>query len=111
MTATTGLVDEYSFATEAMAATAASAALRRVSSLARFSPTRNTAEAIATLTEMGGRIESALIASDRALAGGKRVEAVSRLDEAMALMDDMARLALAEPEITVSDRMRQGSLG
>ena len=111
MTATTGLMDEYSFAAEGMAATAASAALRRVSSLARFSPTRNAVEAIATLTEMGGRIEAALAAGDRALATGKRGEAVSRLDEALTLMDDMARLALAEPGIAVPDRMRQGSLG
>lgn len=108
MTATTGLVDEYSFAAEGMASTAASAALRRVSSLARFSPTRNAVEAITTLTDMGGRIEAALAAGDRALADGKRAEAVSRLDEAMALMDDMARVALAE---IGADRMRQGSLG
>jgi hypothetical protein len=111
MTGTTRLLDEYSFAAEGMAGMAASAALRRVSSLARFSPTRKAVEAIATLNEMGGRIEAALAAGDRALADGKRGEAVSRLDEAMALMDDMARLALAEPEPALSDRMRQGSLG
>jgi len=111
MTATTEVVNEYSFAAEGMAATAATAALRRVTSLARFSPTRNAVEAIATLTEIGGRIEAALAAGDRALTGGKRGEAVSRLDEALALMDDMARHALAEPVIAVSDRMRQGSLG
>jgi hypothetical protein len=111
MTATTGLVEEYSIAAEGMAATASSAALRRVSSLARFSPARNAVEAIATLTEMGGRIEAALAAGDRALANDKRGEAASRLDEALALMDDMARLALAEPGIALPDRMRQGSLG
>lgn len=111
MTATTGLVDEYSFAAEDMASAAASAALRRVSSLARFSPTRKAVEAIATLNEMGGRIEAALAAGDRALVSGNRGEAVSRLDEAMAIMDDMARLALAEPDAASPDRMRQGSLG
>ena len=111
MTATTELVDEYSFAAEGMAATAASAALRRVSSLARFSPTRKAVDAIATLTEMGGRIEAALAAGDRALADGDRGEAVSRLDEAMALMDDMARIALIEPEAASPDRMLRGSLG
>lgn len=111
MTATTGLVDEYSFATEGMAATAAGATLRRVGSLARFSPTRNAVEAIATLTEIGGRIEAALVAGDHALVDGKRDEAVSRLDEAMDLMDEMARLALGEPEEALSDRMLRGSLG
>jgi hypothetical protein len=111
MTATTGLVDEYSFAAEGMAATAASAALRRTSSLARFSPTRNAMEAIATLTEIGGRIEAALAAGDSALADGKHREAVSRLDEAMALMDDMARMALIETEAASPDRMLRGSLG
>ena len=111
MTATAELVDEYSFAAEGMAATAASAALRRVSSLARFSPTRKAVDAITTLTEMGGRIEAALAAGDRALAEGDRGEAVSRLDVAMALMDDMARIALIEPEASSPDRMLRGSLG
>jgi len=111
MTATTGLVDEYSFAAEGMAGTASSAALRRVSSLARFSPTRNAVEAIATLTEIGGRIEAALVAGDRALADGKHGEALTRLDEAMALMDAMASIALSEPEAAAPERMLQGSLG
>ncbi len=108
MTVTAELVEEYSFAAEGMAGMAASAALRRVSSLARFSPTRNAVEAIATLTDMGGRIEAALAAGDRAISNGKHAEAVSRLDEAMAMMDEMARVALVE---IGADRMRQGSLG
>lgn len=111
MTATTGLVDEYSFAAEGMAGTAAGAALRRVGSLARFAPTRKAVEAIATLTEIGGRIGAALVDGDRALVDGKRDEAVSRLDEAMDLMDELARLALAEPEAGSPDRMLRGSLG
>jgi hypothetical protein len=110
MTATTGLVDEYSFAAEGMAGTAASAALRRVSSLARFSPTRNAVEAIATLTDIGGRIEAVLAAGDRALTNGQRGEAVSRLDEAMGLMDEMARIALAEPEFAANEGQRKGSV-
>lgn len=111
MTATQGLVDEVSFAAEGMAGTAAGSALRRVSSLARFSPTRGAVEAIATLTEIGGRIETALAAGDRALAVGKHAESVSRLDEALVLMDEMARLALAEPEGASHDRMQRGALG
>jgi hypothetical protein len=111
MTATTGLVDEYSFATEGMAATAASAALRRVSSLARFAPTRTAMESIATLTEIGGRIEAALAAGDHALTVGKRDEAVNRLDEAMALMDEMACIALAEPDAGSPNRRLRGSAG
>ncbi|MFO0994275.1 MAG: hypothetical protein U1E67_20350 [Hyphomicrobiales bacterium] len=110
MTATTGMVNEYSFAAEGMAGTAASAALQRVSSLARFSPTRQAVEAIATLTEIGGRIEVALVAGDRALVDGKHDEAVRRLDDAMGLMDELARLALAEP-VASPDRMARGSLG
>lgn len=111
MTATTEMVEEYAFAAEGMGATAASAALRRVSSLARFSPTRHAMDAISTLTDMGGRIEAVLAAGDRALADGKRGEAVARLDEAMGLMDDMARTALAEPEPASPDRMLRGALG
>ncbi|MBL8894957.1 MAG: hypothetical protein JNJ53_10175 [Rhizobiales bacterium] len=111
MTATTGLADEYSFAAEGMAGTAAGVALRRVSSLARFAPTRQAVDAIASLTELGGRIEAALVAADRTLADGKRDEAVSRLDEAMDLMDKLARLALVEPEVAPPDRMLRGSLG
>ena len=110
MTATTGLLDEYSFAAEGMAGTAASAALRRAGLLARFSPTRKAVEAIATLAEIGGRVEVALAAGDRALASGERDEAIGRLDEAMALMDDMARIALAEPGAASQKDTRQGSV-
>jgi hypothetical protein len=111
MTAKTAMVDEYSFAAEGMAGTACSAALAKVSSLARFAPTRQALDAIATLTEMGGRVEAALAASDRALANGRQNEAVNRLDQAMALMDDMARLALDETagDSAISDRTRHGS--
>jgi hypothetical protein len=111
MTAKTTMVDEYSFAAEGMAGTACSVALAKVSSLARFAPTRQVLDAIATLTELGGRVEAALAASDRALANGRQNEAVNRLDQAMALMDDMARLALDEAacDSAVSDRTRHGS--
>ena len=98
MTADTGMVDEYCFAAEGMAGTAAGAALRRVNSLARFAPTRKAIEAIATLTDIGEQVEAALTAGDRALTNGRRDEAVRRLDEAVTLMDDMARIALAEPD-------------
>lgn len=111
MTAKTAMVDEYSFAAEGMAGTACSVALAKVSSFARFAPTRSALDAIATLTELGGRAEAALAASDRALAKGRQNEAVNRLDQAMALMDDMARLALDETasDPAVSDRTRHGS--
>jgi len=111
MTATVEMVEEYSFATEGMAGTAASAALRRVSSVARFSPTRNALQAITTLTEIGDRIEAVLATGDRALADGNRGEAVKMLDEAMALMDDMASVALIESDAASPDRMLRGALG
>jgi hypothetical protein len=112
MTAKTAMVDEYSFAAEAMAGTACSVALAKVSSLARFAPTRRAIDAIATLSEMGGRIEAALVASEKALANGRQAEAVNRLDQAMAMMDDMARLALDERSIdeTASGLTRRGSV-
>jgi hypothetical protein len=111
MTATTEILEEYAFAAEGMGSTAASAALRRVSSLARFSPTRRAMEAISTLADMSGRIEAVLAAGDRAMADGKRGEAVDHLDEAMGLMDEMARISLAEPEPGSPDRMLRGALG
>jgi len=109
MTAQTGLVDEYSFAAEGMGGTAASSALRRTALLARFAPTRSAVEAIATLTEIGLRIEAALVAGDQALAKGHRNEAVNRLDEAINLMDDMSRVALSDGDTISPGNMRNGS--
>jgi hypothetical protein len=91
-----------------MSGTAASAALRRVTSLARFAPTHKAIEAIATLTEIGGRIDAALSAGDRALTNRRHREAVHKLSESLGLMDDMARIALAEPEIGALET-RKGS--
>jgi len=111
MTAKTAMVDEYSFAAEGMAGTACSVALAKVTSLARFAPSRRALDAIATLSEIGGRVEAALAASERALANGRQAEAVNGLDQAMGLMDDTARLALDDTacEEAVSDRAQRGS--
>ena len=77
----------HSFAAEGMTGTAASAALRRVRSLAATAPKGRAFDAIATLTEITRRIEDSLSASDAALEAGDEDSACLEWARAVVLMD------------------------
>jgi hypothetical protein len=77
----------HSFAAEGMTGSSASAALRRVRSLAAAAPAGRAFDAIATLTEITRRIETSLAASDQALATGDEDSASLEWARAVVLMD------------------------
>ncbi|MGQ0486645.1 MAG: hypothetical protein ACT4SY_15005 [Hyphomicrobiales bacterium] len=83
----------FSFATEAMAGTAASAALRRVRSLADAAPTGRLFAAIATLTDMSRNIEAELEAGRHALDRGDGNQATLHFSRAIVRLDEMAATA------------------
>jgi hypothetical protein len=87
MTVNKPLPGGHSFAAEGMTGTAASAALRRVRSLAAAAPSGRAFDAIATLTEITRRIETSLAASDEALAVGDEDSASLEWARAVVLMD------------------------
>ena len=77
----------HSFAAEGMTGTAASAALRRVRSLAAAAPKGRAFDAIATLSEITRRIEDSLTASDAALEAGDEDSASLEWARSVVLMD------------------------
>lgn len=97
MTARRGTTGEFSFAAEGLAATAASAALRRVTSLADAAPAGRMFAAIATLTEISRRSEAHLEAGHDALSRGEDDRAALSLARALVEMDKLA--AEASPEL------------
>ena len=94
-----GTVDEFSFAAEGLAGTAASGALRRVRSFADQVPSGRMFAAIATLTEMSRRIENSLEAGHEALAAGDEDTATLEFARSLVQMDRMAAAADQQPEI------------
>lgn len=90
---------EYCFAAEAMAGTAAAAALRRVRSLADQAPSGRMFSAIATLSDMSRRIGANLEAGHDALANGKPDTATLEFARAITHMDHLAATADHAPEI------------
>ncbi len=88
-----GKPGEFSFAAGGMAGTAASAALRRVGSLADAAPSGRLFAAIATLTDMSRNIETELEAGSRALDRGEDNEATLYFARAIVRMDEMAATA------------------
>jgi len=87
MTVKHSVAGGHSFAAEGMTGTAASAALRRVRSLAATAPKGRAFDAIATLSEITRRIEDSLSASDAALEAGDEDSACLEWARAVVLMD------------------------
>ena len=77
----------HTFAAEGMTGTSASAALRRVRSLASAAPAGRAFDAIATLSDISRRIETSLAASDEALNRGDEDSASLEWARAVVLMD------------------------
>jgi hypothetical protein len=97
MAARAGMIEEFSFAAEGLTGTAASAALRRVRSLADSAPPGRLFNSIATLTEMSRRIETSLEAGSAALVAGDEDSASLELARAVIGMDRLASKSL-EPD-------------
>lgn len=91
-------MEEFSFAAEGMAGTAASAALRRVRSFADQAPSGRMFAAIATLTEMSHRIETSLEAGHDALTSGDQDTAALEFARSIVQMDRLAAMADREPD-------------
>ena len=87
--------DEFSFAAEGMAGTAASAVLRKVRSLADSAPPGRFFPAIATLTELTRRIETNLVAASHAVTRGDDDRGTVELARAVLQMDRLAAVAAA----------------
>ncbi len=98
MTGRGGTVDEFSFAAEGLAGTAASGALRRVRSFADQVPSGRMFAAIATLTELSRRIETSLEAGQEALATGEDDTATLEFARSLVQMDRLAAAADQELE-------------
>ncbi len=98
MTRRGGTVDEFSFAAEGLAGTAASGALRRVRSFADQVPSGRMFAAIATLTEMSRRIETSLEAGQEALATGEEDTATLEFARSLVQMDRLAAASDQELE-------------
>ena len=91
-------MEEFSFAAEGMAGTAASAALRRVRSFANQAPSGRMFAAIATLTEMSRRIETTLEAGQDALSAGDHDTAALEFARSLVQMDRMNATATQGPD-------------
>lgn len=87
--------DEFSFAAEGMAGTAASAVLRKVRSLVDSAPPGRLFPAIATLTELTRRIETNLVAASHAVTRGDGDRGTVELARAVLQMDRLAATASA----------------
>ena len=98
MTARKTKLKDRAFAAGGMAATACAASLRGVHSLAASAPAGRAFAAIATLTELSGRVEERLVAGKKALTGGDRDGATLELAHAVVLMDKMLQAAALPPE-------------
>jgi hypothetical protein len=88
-----GKSSEFSFTTGGMAGTAASAALRRVRSLANAAPSGRLFAAIATLADMSRNIETELKAGSEALDRSNDNNATLHFARAIVRMDEMAATA------------------
>ncbi|NJM31151.1 MAG: hypothetical protein HC855_14605 [Rhizobiales bacterium] len=99
MAARAGMIEEFSFAAEGLTGTAASAALRRVRSLADSAPPGRLFNSIATLTEMSRRIETSLEAGSAAMAAGDEDSASLELARAVVGMDRLAGAAMREDAV------------
>ncbi len=98
MTARHDMMEEFSFAAEGMAGTAASGALRRVRSFADQAPSGRMFAAIATLTEMSRRIENSLEAGHDALKSGGEDTAALEFAKSIVQMDRLAGTAARKPD-------------
>ncbi|MGH6854157.1 MAG: hypothetical protein ACRESZ_00690 [Methylococcales bacterium] len=98
MTMRRELTDEFSFAAEGMAGTAAALALRRVRSLADQLPSSRMFASIATLTEISRRIETSLETAHDAFASGDGDTAALEFARSIVQMDRLAAAAGHEPD-------------
>jgi hypothetical protein len=100
MAARTAILEDMSFAAEGLTGSSCATALRRVRSLAEAAPTGRAFAAIATLTELSQRIETALEASAEALDASDPDSASLELARAVVLMDRMTTEAKADHRST-----------
>ena len=88
-------VDGICYAAEGMAGTAATAGLRRLTSLIDAAPSGRLFAAISTLTEMSAKATRSLEDGQVAMAQGDDHRATLKLARALTQMDDLATTATA----------------
>lgn len=93
MAANKDMIEEFTFAAEGLAGTAASAALRRIRSLAETAPAGRLFASISTLTDMSREAGAQLESGGRALARGDSEAASVDCARALIGLDRLANTA------------------